>query len=156
MSNTISPADAGASKGRYASAAGNGVPTGGVSGGSRLGSNRPVAVGGTAPSNLGNQIGQLLQALGGDSQNSQMLPLLIGLMILMTLLEGSSQGGGSPTDALSQLGGASGGQGGLEGLAASATSITIEHTSVTMTSSFVESMAADEGSGQGQTLDEAA
>jgi len=107
--------------------------------------------------NLGNQIGQLLQGIGGGVENNKTLQLLIGLMILMTLLEGSSKGGQSAADALSGLGGAAG-RGSYVSFEASTTSITIEHTSMTMTAAAIETMAASEDNSpsQGQKIDLAA
>ena len=158
MMNSISPLDVGASNGlHYLGALGGGPRnTGAVEGGAvGLGSASPLGLSDTVSMvNLGNQISQLLQGIGGGMENNKMLQLMIGLLILLTLLEGSSKGGGSAADALSGLGGAAG-RGNYVSFEASTTSITIEHTSMTMTAAAIDTMAdsQDTGQSQGQKID---
>src|SRR3972149_12035654 len=126
MMNSISPLEVGASNGlHYLGALGGGPrDASGVGGGALgLGSASPLGPSNNVSLiNLGNQISQLLQGIGGGVENNKTLQLLIGLLILLTLLEGSSKGGGPAADALSGLGGA-GGRGNYVNFEASTTSI---------------------------------
>src|SRR3972149_10320046 len=135
MMNSISPLEVGASNGlHYLGALGGGPrDASAVGGGGRgLGSAAPLGhSNNVALINLGNQISQLLQGIGGGVENNKTLQLLIGLLILLTLLEGSSKGGGSAADALSGLGKAAG-RGGYVGFEAPTPSITLGNTSLTM------------------------
>lgn len=162
MMNSISPLGGGTPKGLHSTGAtGSGPQDTGAVGGRTVGlrSASPSGIGDTSPlAKLGNQIGQLLQGIGGGLENNKVLQLMIGLMILLTLLEGSAKGGQSAADPLSGLGSGDGGRGAYGSMEASTTSITIEHTSMTMTASSVETMAAsaDDGQAQGQNIDLAA
>ena len=153
MMNPISPLDVGASNGlHYLGALGGGPRDASAVDGGTMGlrSASPVGLSDTVSLiNLGNQISQLLQGIGGGVENNKTLLLLIGLLILLTLLEGSSKGGGSAAEALNGLGGA-GSRGTYINFEASTTSITIEHTSMTMPASAIETMAASEANGQSQ------
>ena len=152
MLSQISPLDVGASNGlHYLGALGSGPrDTSPVSG-------QAVGLPSAAPLGLGNavslvgmnnEISQLLQSIGGGVENNKMLQLMIGLLILLTLLQGSAKTGQSAADALSGLGGSGGGRGTSISFAASTTSITIEQTSVTMTASAADTLAAAQGSTQ--------
>ena len=57
---------------------------------------------------IGAQVAQLLSGIGGGSENKQLLQMLIGLMILITLLQGSQQAQSTAAAAkeLSNLGAA--------------------------------------------------
>lgn len=106
-----------------------------------------VAQVGTASTNLinmGGQIGQLLQGVGGGAEDNQMLRMMIGLMILMAVLQGSSSQ--PQADPLGHLMGSGGG--GSVGFVSS-TSISIEQTSMTVMAS-PETLAAIQGGSQPQ------
>ena len=84
-------------------------------------------------SNVNLAVTQMLQDVGGGVENDKMLQLMIALLILMALLENmQQQQGGS--------GGSSGGSGSsfntaqLMGMFLSSSSITIEQTTLTMSS----------------------
>jgi len=161
MMNSISPLDVGGSNGLHYLGALGGGPRGtsAVDGGALgLGSASPLGYSNNVSLvNLGNQINQLLQGIGGGVENNQTLQLLIGLLILLTLLEGSSKSGQSAADALGGLGGAAGRETYIS-FVASTTSITIEHSSMSVTTPAIETMAASKANGQsqGQKIDIAA
>jgi len=96
------------------------------------------------------QVAHLLKGIGGGAENNQLLQLMIGLMILITLLQGSQA---QAPDPMKDLAGLSGGRASAAGMAA--TSFSIEQTTVTWTPAAVEnSQAASDG--QGQKVDLAA
>lgn len=72
------------------------------------------------------QVARLLQGIGGGAESNQLLQLMIGLMILITLLQGSQ---GQAPDPMKDLAGLSGGRAAAAGT--TATSFTIEQTTVT-------------------------
>jgi len=156
MLSQISPLDVGASNGlHYLGALGSGS---GAQDASPV-SGQAVGLPAAAPLDIGsavslvsmnNEISQLLQSIGGGVENNKMLQLMIGLLILLTLLQGSAKTGQSAADALSTLGASGGGRGTYISFAASTTSITIEQTSVTMTASAADTLAAAQGNAQPQ------
>ncbi len=96
------------------------------------------------------QVAHLLQGIGGGAESNQLLQLMIGLMILITLLQGSQAQAPDPMKDLAGLNGAR-----TSAAGATAASFTIEQTTVTWTPAAVDpsQTAAD---GQGQKVDLAA
>ena len=100
-------------------------------------------------------VSQLLQSVGGGLETNKTLQMLIALLILVTLLQGSRDGGSTAGD-LDSL--ARRGTGGYLGIAMSSTTITVEQTSILYTASMAQSSAGTEDaeSGRGGRLDLAA
>jgi hypothetical protein len=103
----------------------------------------------SAVSSLGinNSISQMLRGIGGGLENNKMLEMMIALMIIMAMLDQQQQGGGgtSPLDALQKLGaGGSGGAGSVQFSSSSysSTSISMQNTSISFTSSAAETFGA--------------
>jgi hypothetical protein len=110
-----------------------------------------VAQIGAASTNLTNmsgQIGQLLRGVGGGAEDNRMLQMMIGLMILMAVLQGSSSQPRGGADLLGQLMGPGSGGGSVSLL--SSTSISIEQTSMTVMAASPETLAAIQGGSQPQ------
>lgn len=74
-------------------------PTGSASVGNSQAAGPAPATGSASFSQITQQISQLLQSIGGGAENNQMLQMMLGLLILLTLLSNSQQ----PQDAISQL-----------------------------------------------------
>jgi hypothetical protein len=98
------------------------------------------------------QVAHLLQGIGGAAENNQLLQLMIGLMILITLLQGSQQPQAA-ADPFKSLAGLSGARASAAG--ATVTNFTIEQTTVTWAAPNLENTQAA-SDGQGQKVDLAA
>ncbi len=105
---------------------------------------------------INTAVGQLLQGIGGGAESNKTLQMLIALLILVTLLQGS-QSQDSAAGKLGDLAQGGIGRGGYVGMSMSSTTVTIEQTSVVYTGNPAQELgAADAGPDQGQELDVAA
>ncbi len=85
---------------------------------------------------VNTSVTQMLQSIGGGVENDQMLKMLIGLMILLSLL-GSQQeeGEGGSQSQMGQMGMESSSQSQYVGIFASSTTVSMQQSSTTMISS---------------------
>lgn len=101
------------------------------------------------------QVAQLLSGIGGGGENKQLLQLMIGLMILITLLQGSQQAQSTAAAAkeLSNLGAARN-----LGVGMTTTTFAFEQTTITPNAGEVDALqsAAQPTATQGQKVDLAA
>lgn len=153
MIGHVSPLD---SSGAYAPPVGTAGGAGETSPGSALNGSNSLSGAQLAQTvtamQINAQVAQLLRGVGGGAENNQLLQLMIGLMILITLLQGTQQAQ-SAADPLKDLATAAGGR--AAGLTAS--TYTIEQTTVSWTPAADPAQSnAQAVDGQGEQIDLAA
>ena len=90
----------------------------------------PSMTGGAAMvMNVMSQVSQLLENVGGDTKNDNLLRMMIALLILMVLLQETQNQGGSTSQSLHAGGGGNGGQ--WQFFEMCSTTISIQQTSFT-------------------------
>lgn len=92
-----------------------------------------------------SQVAQMLQSIGGGLENDKTLQMLIALILLIALLEGSKDAAQSGGDAMQSLSGGSQDSGRAQAFSmfSSSTIISFQQTSITLMSSFSFSSSMD-------------
>lgn len=93
--------------------------------------------------NMVSEISRLLENVGGNIKNDNLLRMMIALLILMVLLQATQEQGGSTSQSLYTGGGGNGGQ--WQFVEMSSTTISIEQTSFTATAYTAGDMVSSTG-----------